>query len=47
VAALTRNRWPASSGTGGRLPPDYPADFTGIPNEDPAIIAGSFIFFPP
>jgi len=27
---LNWNEWPASNGTGGRLPPDYMADFTGI-----------------
>jgi len=30
VAALLRFEWTACSGTGGRLPPVYPVDITGI-----------------
>ncbi|CAB1083925.1 hypothetical protein D1AOALGA4SA_11459 [Olavius algarvensis Delta 1 endosymbiont] len=30
MAALLRFEWTACSGTGGRLPPVYPVDITGI-----------------
>jgi len=34
VAGINRNRWPTSSGTGGRNRPEWVADFAGIRNND-------------
>ena len=49
MAALLRFEWTACSGTGGRLPPVYPVDITGICNYQIKVVdsgkSGSFKVF--